>query len=191
MRRLLYVALATFFVTTAANAGPNLIINGGFETGSFTPWINGGNNVFDGVDTSGFFSHSGVGAAFFGPIGPPTSTLSQSFISPGGGIEISFWLSNLDPFGGPSSFEVLLNGNPLMPALIDSGSFDYTKYTFDVATPAGANSLTFRFRNDPSFFLLDDVSVTALPEPASIAIFGGILALGGVVARRRMAKVTA
>jgi len=187
MRRMLCVAIATLFATAAANAGPNLITNGGFETGSFAPWISGGNNFFDGVDTSGFFSHSGVAAGFFGAVGSP-STLSQSFISPGGGIQISFWLSNLDSFGGPSSFEALLNGNPLLPASINPGPFDYTKYTFDVVTPAGANNLTFRFRNDPSFFLLDDVSVTALPEPASMAIFGGLIAIGSMVARRRMVK---
>jgi hypothetical protein len=66
--------------------------------------------------------------------------------------------------------------------LSNPGAFSYTPYTFDVTAPTGNNTLTFTFRQDPSYFLLDNVSVTDAPEPMSLALMGAGL---GFVRHRR------
>src|SRR5262245_6276789 len=81
-----------------------LVVNGGFETGSFFGWASAGNNGFDGVTSPGPSSlvHSGNSAAFFGAVGAPSS-LSQALATiPGERYIISFWLN---AFGdNPSTF---------------------------------------------------------------------------------------
>jgi len=63
----------------------------------------------------------------------------------------------------------------------NNGRTFYNGFLFDEANnPNGTNLLANEIR-----FLLN------VPEPASMALFGGLVALGGLVARRRMAKVTA
>lgn len=63
--------------------------------------------------------------------------------------------------------------------------------TFDISG-AGAQQLFLRFNNyrpssTESWTVIDNVSVSAVPEPASAAALVGALALGGVALRRRRA----
>ena len=140
----------------------NLVVNGGFETGDFTGWMLSGNV---GVGSYGpqtyIFSaaQSGQYAAGLGPMGSD-GTLSQDLPTTAGQhYTLDFWLANAS--GGPDDCTVKWNGQTLL-ALVNEPVQGYTEYTFDVIGAAGTSHLEFDFRQDPSHWSLDSISVTSL-----------------------------
>jgi hypothetical protein len=70
--------------------------------------------------------------------------------------------------------------------LTNSAGFDYTEFSGFVSASGASSTLEFTFQNPNSFWLLDDVSVVAVPEPETYALFAaGLLALAAVARRRR------
>lgn len=137
---------------------PSLVANGGFETGDFTSWTVGG-----GGSVSSSYDHSGVYGAAEGPVGS-TNTLTQTVsTTPGQTYLFSFWLYN----GGSGTgidFKAKWNGVTLMEIANPGSSFGYTRYEFQVLAAGSSATIEFDFRNDPSFWGLDDVGVTAAPQ---------------------------
>jgi len=94
-------------------------------------------------------------------------------------------------FGGtPSDFSVEWGGVTIPGSvLIDPGAFGWTEYTFNVVGLAGTTALQFDFRQDPSYFLLDDISVNATPDSGStVALLGVAMVVVGLIRRRIAAK---
>lgn len=188
MWRILFaLAVATGITMSAGSAKAELIINGGFETGNFAGWTQGGNLGFTGV-TGAPYNNSGAFGAFMGPIGS-LGMLSQTFASVPGATGYAMEASNLNLSKSNiniDSFTMSFNGNTIYTA--DDDAFPYTDLSFIVPAGAGpTQTLTFSFRHDSSFYGLDDVSMTAIvPEPMSMAIFGGVAVAGIVGIRRRM-----
>ena len=55
-----------------------------------------------------------------------------------------------------------------------------------------STALAFKFRDDPGFLFLDDVSVNAVPLPAALPLFAtGLGALGLLGWRRKRCRVSA
>ena len=92
--------------------------------------------------------------------------------------------------GRPSSVVVLLGGVSLF-SLTNPPAAGLAHHTFDVTASSANELLSFAFRDDPGFELLDNVSVTSVPEPATWAMMLLGAGLAGAVLRRRRAVVPA
>jgi len=191
--RSIYLILGLALLTGWSGAArANLIVNGGFETGSLSPaWSVTGNGI--AIDSA--FPNSGSFDASFGAAStdPNPGVLSQTIATmPGQAYDLSFAL--LDESGVfLNTFTVTLgNFNTVITGDQSGGSY----VTFDFSIPGSditalSTDLQFLGLNDFAAWNLDDVSldaVTAVPEPTAAIILGsGLLALlllGGPTWRR-------
>ena len=167
----LQLAIMAVSLAGAMSAQASLVVNGGFETGSFAGWSLIGNPGFRTVVSSPV--HSGSFAGSFGAIGslggiaqslPTVASQTYTF---------DFWLRNSG--GTPSEAVVSWNGSAVLH-LLNPGSFGYTHFSYTTTATGASTPIKFEFRQDPSFFQLDDISVTAVPEPSTY-IAGALMLL--------------
>jgi PEP-CTERM motif len=158
----------------------NLVTNPGFETGNFSGWMQFGDTSFTDIQT--FDVHSGTYAAEFGPATSDGGIAQEIATIPGQLYTLSFWLDNRDTSGN-NHMSVFFGGVTFL-SLTNAPSFPYTQYSFTLMATATPSLLQFSFYNPPSWFDLDDVSVT-VPEPGTLGLIAlGALGIVGAVCKR-------
>jgi hypothetical protein len=179
--------VALLLVATGPAQAQNLLVNGDFQSGSFSPgWVLSGDTSFTGVgpttrpgDPDGF-------EAFLGPVNSQ-GLLTQTFpTTPGTTYVLDFWLAN--DGGTPANFSASVNGAVLFTAPTSAFAYTHEGAAGDLTfTATGATStLQFSYLQVPAFWHLDGVSASPAPEPASLTLFGlGLVPLAGYAWRRR------
>jgi hypothetical protein len=173
----IFVALA-FVLAFVQTAGADLVKNGGFEDGNFTGWTV--SKALFGSDLSivNFWSHSGQYAAAFGATGGLDDTITQTIATTRGQSYIfSFWLAH-EGTDNQNDFYAIWNGNTVLSFIYGktNNSFHYTEYSYIVTATGASTAISFSGQENPSWYVLDDVSVT--PDAVVVPLPGAILLLG-------------
>jgi hypothetical protein len=146
-----------------------MVANGSFETGNFTDWTQSGNTEFTSVTKgNAFYVQKGTYGAKLGPGGAP-GYLSQTLLTDSGQTYmVSLWLRN--PTNSMANwFQVQWNGTVLFEQTNIPGKA-WTNLQFLATATSTSSTLQLGFQNDPSYFGLDDISVTAVTNNANAAI---------------------
>lgn len=162
----LLLCVAAFSCGAFAPSAHAQLVNGGFETGTFSPWVVNDSSNFTNIGPDPAFAHSGTYHANLGATNT-IGTLSQTFNTIAGVVyQISFFLAN-DGGTPPNSFVAMFNGIPFFTLAPNSPGFAYTQFGGLVTATGASSTLSFQYQNDADFFRLDDVSVdrtNAVPE---------------------------
>jgi len=183
MNKILLKLASSFLLMFPGLSSADIVLNGGFETGDFTGWILSGNPIPGFVDSSD--PHSGTYAANLfaaGSLGYMEQFLSTT---PGALYDLTFYLQS--DGGTPNEFLAQVAGATRFDQL-NIPAQSYTLYSFSFQATTTSTDVKFGFRNDPGSLHLDDISVTAVPEPATLSLGCLVIAIAILAQRAKRSR---
>jgi len=199
------IALAFALATTSAGAFAtpvNSVENGAFETpaqngwytylnGSVGGWTYGGSSGVAANNSPFNVANAGGAQAAF--LQQPGASISQMFNFTKNQFSVSFIAESRNYGGGGNPLSVLVDDQLLsfagLTTFTPESNTSFTAYTSDfIALSAGNHTLRFVSHggNGDVTSFIDNVEVTAVPEPLSLSLMGlGMLALSA--SRRKKA----
>lgn len=203
------ILAATAAVALSGGAFAATIINGSFETGVPDPGafatLDAGSTNVDGWTVGGagidyigsyWFAQDGVRSLDLSALG--AGSVSQDLATAiGGRYAVTFFMSG-NPEGAPGLKTLIASaGAASQTFTIDASAFSspnivWTPFTFNFTATAATTTLTFTSGVDTAFgAALDNVAITAVPEPASWGMLIAGLGLVGYAQRRRSRRSVA
>lgn len=173
--RFAFVAALLLGLAASPKTKAGLIVNPGFETGSFSGWATTGPylRVEGGGHSGSFDAYCGAGTSDNGTIG---DLLSQTFTTvPGQNYNISIWVngSSSGQFG-----EIYIQwDNSKVLDLSDPDFSGWTELQVTATATSSSSSVGFGSRNQPAAYSFDDANVSVVPEPSAM-IWVGLLFAG-------------
>jgi hypothetical protein len=189
------MVLAVLAVLVAPRpASADLLVNGSFETGTFSGWtVTGGATAVQSAGGLGNYNpESGNFYAALGTVGLPLGTLAQTFATmTGDSYTLSYYLASNGTT--PNEFKTVINGSTYFDQ-VNISPQAYTHYSYSFTATGSSSTVTFSERDDPNYLALDNVSVTqnvaSVPEPSTfiVSLVGGLAFCGyGLRSVRRRA----
>lgn len=177
-----FFAAAALSVAMSAHA--ELVVNGGFEAGSFAGWTTtaaGSGSNFSIVNSP---AHTGAKSALFaanqGQHDQIFQTIGTSF---GNQYHCSLWIWNGGV--GDDCLQVLWEGNiKLNLTPVSTGLESWEMVEFNATASQNGSELRIKGFDNAAFFHIDDVSVNVVPEPSVV----GLAAIGLLAFRARRRK---
>lgn len=165
------ITAAVANASVTEDAGPTVIVNGGFESGDLSGWTTSGSHISaQQLEFGGGFGHY---TAYLAPTGS-FETLSQDVATtPGQHYFLSFTVIG-DAEAGSSPLTVTWGGMTLLS--LGNVPAGINQYTFEVIGDgsASATSLQFTYADDGSGMYLDQVNVNPATGPATETADGTI-----------------
>jgi hypothetical protein len=162
-------ATYTYYDDVATSTSVNVVQNGGFETGTFSPWTTGG-TVLPVVQSGG--AHSGTYTAKMGSSSPYSgdSFFQQTVTVPSTGGTLTFWYQPhcTDTITYDwERMEIRSTGGSTLATVLNvcSNSGAWTQVTYGMAAYAGQTVVLWfdnhddNYPSDPTYTLVDDVSL--------------------------------
>lgn len=199
--RALATGAAALFLVTPASA--NLVTNGDFETGTLSGW-----SVGNAVDNQNWQSYTAAlinnapaplpGSTSYATTGCGSfCSLSQGLATTAGQAYTLSFAYNSGSFAqnaGPTDLQVFW-GTSLLTPVFDfngptppdkSGNPDWAFYSVTLFASSADTELTFKGEAGAGMMGLDNINVSAVPEPSTwVMLISGFLGLGFLAYRRR------
>lgn len=170
-------------LSLAGSASANIVTNGGFETGSFQGWslVGAPNQYFD-VGGS-FAAHSGSYGMFFADLQSANNAFYQTVpTSAGQTYELAFWVKDLT--NGQDTLHIDFEGQSVFNlSPVNQPELQWTPYLLQVTATQNGSELRISGYDAPGAIYVDDLSLTAVPEPATLTLAAIFPAL---ILRRRL-----